>query len=250
MSSSQNDILVDTKTYDYLEEDPEIRGQKYVCLSFISPEEVIRDKHVYYFKEFLSFLGSDIMQLLNNLSIKFSEDEHVLDMIKGLLDRYDYLGGSPDAIYEQFESFKKQNSDALEQKYNEANKFQTSIRGIKVRGCYESLPEAQNRAKKIQQFDKNFNVYVAQVGCWCPWDPNPDNLDSEFADTQLNTLMKSYMENQAVKSANFEERKNKLMDKVKIVEEVDEPAASSSVKGDLSEGISASEALESMKKYM
>ena len=33
---------------DYLEADKEIRGQNYVCLSFISPENILKDKQLYY----------------------------------------------------------------------------------------------------------------------------------------------------------------------------------------------------------
>lgn len=235
--------LVDTKTQDFLEEDPELRGQKYVCLSFISPEDVIKDKNVFFFKEFVKFIGDDVTTMLNNLSMKFKDDEDVLNMIKGVLDRYDYLGSSSNAIYEQYDSYKKQHSESLESQYNEQNAFQTSIRGIKVRGSYETLVEAQNRAKQIQKFDKNFNVYVAQVGCWCPWDPNPDNLQSEFADTQLNTLMRNYLENQNVKNMVFEERKNNLM--AKIVNSDNEASGS----GSKSEGITPDEAFNEMKKY-
>ena len=92
------------------------------------------------------------------------------------------------------------------------------MRGIKVRGSYETLPEAQNRAKQVQKFDKKFNVYVAQVGCWCPWDPNPDALESEFADTKLNTLMKKYNENQAAKDTLYEQRKEKMTSTVTVTE--------------------------------
>ena len=36
---------------DYLEEDKPIPGQKYVCLSFISPEKVLDDKNTFNFYE-------------------------------------------------------------------------------------------------------------------------------------------------------------------------------------------------------
>ena len=44
--------VVPVSEYDYLEEDPEIRGQKYCCVSFISPEKVLDDKKVFTFTKF------------------------------------------------------------------------------------------------------------------------------------------------------------------------------------------------------
>lgn len=233
--------LVDIKTHDYLDEDVELRSQKYVCLSFISPEHVIKQKNVFFFKEFTKNIGNDITLLINNLSLKFKDDEEILDMLKSLLDRYDYLGSSDNAIYDEYETFIRKSGDELETRYLKENNFQTSVRGIKVRGSYETLVEAQNRAKQIQSADKNFNVYVAQVGCWCPWDPNPDNLTSEFADTQLNTLMKKYVENQNMKNDIFEDRKTKIM--AKPFNE-DEASGSGQAKT-----MTESEVFEELKKY-
>ena len=41
---------------DYLSADQPIPGQNYVCLSFISPETVIRDRHIYSVQQFLKSL--------------------------------------------------------------------------------------------------------------------------------------------------------------------------------------------------
>ena len=38
---------------DFLEEDPEIRSQKFVLLSFLSPENVLENKDQFFFGEFL-----------------------------------------------------------------------------------------------------------------------------------------------------------------------------------------------------
>ena len=38
---------------DFLEEDPEIRSQKFVLLSFLSPENVLESKDNFFFGEFL-----------------------------------------------------------------------------------------------------------------------------------------------------------------------------------------------------
>lgn len=49
------------------------------------------------------------------------------------------------------------------------------------------------------------------MGCWCPWSPNPDCLENqEYAETQLNTLMKEYKKNMNDKDVVFEARKTSL----------------------------------------
>lgn len=45
--------MAEEKKEVYLEADKEIPGQHYVCLSFISPQDVLKNKDVYFFSEFL-----------------------------------------------------------------------------------------------------------------------------------------------------------------------------------------------------
>ena len=53
------------------------------------------------------------------------------------------------------------------------------------------------RAKKLQKSDPDHNIYVGQVGKWLPWDPKPSDVgEQEYAEEQLNTLMKKYKENE------------------------------------------------------
>ena len=48
-----SDTVVKEKTEVYLEADKEIPGQHYVCLSFISPQKVLKDKAIFFFGQFL-----------------------------------------------------------------------------------------------------------------------------------------------------------------------------------------------------
>jgi hypothetical protein len=43
----------------FLEPDDEIRGQKFICLSFLSPEKVLKNKDQYFFSKFLEFYALD-----------------------------------------------------------------------------------------------------------------------------------------------------------------------------------------------
>ena len=59
------DSLPDT---DYLTVDTPLPGQNYVCMSFISPENILEDKNVFYMQSFLkSFVNK--LNLDNNLNL-------------------------------------------------------------------------------------------------------------------------------------------------------------------------------------
>lgn len=157
--------MVPTDNEDYLDVDSPIPGQSYVCLSFISPEKVLKQKERFYTSKFLKSLGSF--------------DEKV------------------DDIDEKYEDFISVNGENLDLDFHKENEFKTSVRGLKVRGVYDTFGEAQNRAKSLQQVDRAFHVFVAQVGYWLPWDPNADNIkDQEYLEKELNELMKNYRNNQ------------------------------------------------------
>ena len=82
------------------------------------------------------------------------------------------------------------------------------MRGIKVRGTFDTIEEAKTRSEFLKKIDNKFNIYIAQVGCWCPWSPNPECLDNqEYSETQLNTLMKEYKNNMDNRDIVFENRK-------------------------------------------
>ena len=45
--------MTSTKLVDLLEEDKPIAGQKFVCVSFVSPDKILKDKNMFLFQEFL-----------------------------------------------------------------------------------------------------------------------------------------------------------------------------------------------------
>lgn len=211
--------LVSVKEQDYLDQDPPLRGQNFVCLSFVSPEEVIKRKDVFMFEKFINSFSVEMNEFFNNLAEKYKDD---VDLLNTMKERYEYVF-NPERIGEQFVFYTGKNSEELEKEYYEKNNFQTTIRGIKVRGTFESLREAEIRSQVLRKMDNKFHVYVAEVGCWCPWSPNPDDIaNQEYAETQLNTLMKGYKENQDKRDAFYNERKQELVSNVKSEKPDDE----------------------------
>ena len=45
------------------------------------------------------------------------------------------------------------------------------IRGLKIRGVYDTYEDATKEAKELRDMDKHFHVFVGEVGKWLPWDP-------------------------------------------------------------------------------
>lgn len=204
MSDTQ---LVPCSQEDYLDTDPALRGQNYVCLSFLSPEDVIQKKEHYYFEKFIENFTNELKELFDGLAVRYPKDEDNLRMLK---ERYSYLFSSG-LIGEEYAYFVGTHGEEMQKRFDEKNNFQTSVRGIKVRGVFDTIREAQVRAEVLKKLDGKFHVYVAEVGAWCPWSPNPEEIQQqEFAETQLNTLMKHYKDNQIKKDIFYEERKREL----------------------------------------
>lgn len=183
---------------DYLEVDPPIPGQSYVCLSFVSPEEMIRKKSIYESRKYLE-------HLINRT--KLEEDNPNRITLEQAISQCSVDGFADYSIVHE-----KENTE----KFNEENEFKTSIRGIKVRGVYETMKEAQRRAKVLQTRDPTFNVFVGQVGYWLPWDPNPDTIENqEYSEQTLNEIVKKYKENKQVKDELWENETRKRIEMAK-----------------------------------
>lgn len=207
---------------DFLDEDPPIRGQNFYVVSFVSPEEVIKQKEVVFFNKYITSFSTEMKNLLENIAAKSPENKSMIDVIK---ENYAYIFNQEE-LQEQFNFFKSVNSKTLEEDYLKENKFQTSVRGVKCRGAYDTMEEAENRIKFLKRNGCKFPIYAAMMGCWCPWSPNPDDVaDAKYAETELNTIAGKLKENNANREAFFNERKeNKIEyakeDATRILEDV------------------------------
>jgi len=200
--------LVSTKEKDYLDEDKPIRGQNYCLVSFLSPEDILKEKEVYYFSRFIDKFGKDMKTLLDGIETKYPDS---VELVKTIRSNHDYIFNAND-LDSQYKFFKDNNSHEIETDFHRENDFKTSMRGIKIRGVFDTMEEAKTRSEFIKRQDNKFDIYICQVGCWCPWSPNPNDLtDQEYSETQLNTLMKQYKQNMDSKDELFEQRKADMM---------------------------------------
>jgi len=206
---------VSCKERDFLEQDPPIRGQNYACLSFLFPEDVIINKEAFVFSRFLKDISGDLRLFFDNSMERFKDDVSMVSALQSIKERYDYLF-SPQNMDAQYKFFKDIHGDDIDKEYTEANDFITNIRGIKIRGVYDSLVEAQNRAQHIKKMDPKFNLMIGQVGCWCPLSPNVNDIENqEYCETELNTLMKKYKENIQESDMYYQSRKDEMVKTIK-----------------------------------
>lgn len=198
---------------DYLDEDKPIKGQNYVLMSFISPEDVLKQKEIFFYSKFLESLGGDLKKLLNGLREKYPDDTELINQVE---ENNKYFLNQ-DELQDQYKFFKNIHLKDMDDEFHKMNEYKTSIRGIKVRGVFDTMQEAKIRAEVLKRMGDKFDIFVGQVGCWCPWSPNPEDLqDQEYAETELNTLMKKYKENMTLRDQEFENRKNEKIEKAKI----------------------------------
>jgi hypothetical protein len=227
-----------TVVEDFLDEDTEIPGQRYVILSFISPEKVLDKKELYFFKKFLE--NYEVEWKVKNL------EKYLVDVVKNINDQLDDRARELEKndlaeqaqlcrknrvsidnlmnsfqtfvqknrgeinktkIAEAYDDFMYSNKTKLEDEFYALNEFRTSVRGMKVRGVYGNPKEAELKAKKLQSKDKYHNIFIGDVGKWLPWDPQPHEVkEQEYAQDELNTLMRKYKENEDNREKFFEER--------------------------------------------
>ena len=91
----------------------------------------------------------------------------------------------------------------------------TSVTGIRFGGAFSTYEEACTHAENIRQIDSYHHVYVGDSGKWLPFDPNPNSTDqvkeSDYANKNLDELMKGHKESQDKAKIFHELRKNEKM---------------------------------------
>jgi hypothetical protein len=201
-------MVLSTTEKDFLEQDPVIRGQSFACVSFISPEEIIKNKETFYFENYIQHFSKQINELFVGIEDMYLDKK---DQIRSIKEQYQVIFNT-DKVNEDFKTFVTNNDQVLDKEFNEKYDFQTNVRGIKIRGVYESMNEAQLRCEHLRKLDNNkFSIYVCEVGCWCPWSPNPDAIkNQEYAVDSLNTLMHEYEKNNQSKDEHYAQRKSEM----------------------------------------
>jgi hypothetical protein len=197
---------------DLLDEDKPISGQKFTCISFLSPEKVLKQKNQFLFEEFINqwdFTKSfeKFQQFLNFISYKYnlSVDDLMNDITLFMKEEHSSLKKT--TIEDDFKNFLDQHEERLETSFNSKYNFQTNVRGIKVRGSFQTQEEAEIKCKMLREGDPNHDVYVGPVGMWMPWEPEAYKTGRvEYLEKELNELMHEKNKNEKEAKVEFDKR--------------------------------------------
>ena len=200
------------KYIDLCDEDPPIAGQKFACISFISPENILKKREHFLFDEFVKQWDftksmSKFFDFLHFLSFKYSINMD--DLSKDYNDFIKEEEGNlrTKSIEDDFKNFLDKNEDKLNEEFQKQHSFQTSVRGLKIRGSFPTQEEAELKCKKLREMDPNFDIFVAPVGLWLPWHPDPYKTgEINFMEEQLNELHHQKLKNEEKAKQEFDKR--------------------------------------------
>lgn len=180
---------------DYLDEDPVIPSQKYCVISVLTPKN---------FKNAMK-KTEDSDEVVPANEKKLEAEPKSMEEYNNLIAEYNKMAIELASAKTQLLKYKREAED-------EARKV--TMYTFKVRGSYETVEEAQTRIQFLNSLDSNVNIYLAEVGKWCPFDDDPEKAkDAVYKDEELNRLMKGYKENQEKGKQLFEQRKAELVAK-------------------------------------
>ena len=110
-------------------------------------------------------------------------------------------------IEDDYKNFMDKQEEKLSEKFNTEHAFQTSVRGLKVRGVYNTQEAAELKSKKLRENDPNHDIFVGPVGIWVPWDPDAYKTGRvEHLEDELNALHSEKLKNEEMAKKEFEER--------------------------------------------
>lgn len=196
---------------DLLDEDKAIAEQKFVCLSFISPEYIIKKKELYFFENFVKqFSFNKSMELMTQF-INFVSYKYNIDSDKVFADFKEFVENErsklEESVEDDFKNFIDRNEETLQESFSRENNFQTNVRGIKVRGVFPTQEEAELRCKMLRQVDPNHDVYVGPVGIWVPFHPEAYKTGNvQYLEKELNDLMHEKKKNEDKANVEFQNR--------------------------------------------
>jgi hypothetical protein len=201
-----------SKYIDILEEDRPLAAQKFVCMSFVSPEKILKQREQFLFNEYIKQWDMNKSLEKFNQFINFMTFKYHLDTQDVMKDFEDYCKTERDNIFvttieDEYKSFLDKNEDKLNVTFQKNHTFQTNVRGVKVRGSYPTQEEAEMRCKMLREVDPNHDVFVGPVGMWMPYDPDAYKTGKvEYLEDELNQLMSEKDKNELRAKTEFDKR--------------------------------------------
>jgi len=219
------------KYVDVLDEDAGIAGQKFTCISFLSPDKILEKRETFLFNKFVE--QWDFTKSMNKFGdfINFISYKYNLNVETVFKDYNEFCKEEQDmlqknGVSDDYQNFLDKNEDKLTEQFQRDHAFQTSVRGLKNRGNFATQEEAEQFCKKLREKDPNHDIFVAPVGVWLPWDPNAYKTGRvEFMEEELNKLHQEKINNETKAKEEFDKRVKET--KQKAIEENIEKAEKS-----------------------
>jgi len=197
---------------DCLSEDRPIAGQKFACMSFIDPIDILKVKKVFYFERFLKTweFNKSIEVFVQFLG--FAAFKYKLSIDDVMADFHEFVKSEKVELMKadvegDYKSFVEHNYKVLDEEFSILHKFQTHTAGVKVRGVYSTIEEAQLRGKTLRDIDVAHSVHVCPVGVWAPIAPKSYEIgEVEHLIPELNELMHEKEKSDANSKAEFDKR--------------------------------------------
>ena len=200
------------KYIDLCDEDAPIAGQKFACVSFVSPEKILKKREIFLFDQFVKQWDftkslSKFFDFLHFMAYKYNLK--IDDLVSDFNDfaKEEEIKIKSVSVEDDYKNFLDKQEEKLTQEFQKAHAFQTSTRGLKIRGVYPTQEEAEIRCKKLREADPNHDIYVGPVGMWIPWDPDAYKTGRiEFMEEELNQLHHEKVKNEEKAKQEFDQR--------------------------------------------
>ena len=203
-------------------------------MSFVSPEKILKKREVYLFDQFVkqwefSKSMEKYFEFVHFIAYKYNLNVETLiqdfnDFIKEENNKLQSTG-----IEDDYKNFIDKQEEKLNENFAKEHSFQTSVRGVKIRGVFPSQGEAEEKCKKLRDSDPNHDIYVGPVGVWVPWDPDAYKTGRvEHLEEELNALHKEKMKNEELAKKEFEERVRETKKKA-ILDNIEKATSSGNV---------------------
>lgn len=237
----------ESRAKNYLKVDPSVPGQEWCVMSFISPEDLIEKKTLFYTDHFLhevmnEYLQASSVHMSRALNAQFNKavEEKVEKLKKSKREDARLLGEELheirkkleideetfakecchdhfmafDDLIAKYQDYKVRKGTEMEKIFAEQNQFRCNTRGVKFCGAFPFPEAATERAKFLaENVEPGVHHYVAQSFHWLPFDPNPDAIqDNRYQNQELNELMRRKKENEDMRRKVFDDEKNRRVE--------------------------------------
>ena len=126
-----------------------------------------------------------------NEEVKNDNEEN--EEVKNDNEEYNIVKNVNNNELQNDESMENQNYCCISFISPENNK---EVYGLKIRGIFNKLEEANEFSEKLQKIDKYNHIYIAEINKWLEWNPNPDKIKSQkYENKMLNDIFEKKQEN-------------------------------------------------------